>query len=127
MKFLVQQLMRYFSVGVLNSLVGVLVIWGSMRAGFGPYASNVIGYAAGLIFAFFLNRAWTFNAQNTGWPIFRYLAAFVIAYSINLSTLTILIHYFPDRIYAAQLVSIGLYSLAFFFLCRHFVFRLSKD
>jgi len=88
MKNLLFQLVRYSWVGLLNSGLGLFVIWGLMLAGIGPYVANVAGFAAGLTLSFFLNRAWTFRAQDAGWPVFRFLLAFAIAYSANLVILT---------------------------------------
>ena len=73
MRVLIFQFLRYSLVGLLNTALGLLVIWGLMLAGFGPYSANVAGYAVGLVLSFFLNRAWTFHAQRESWPVARFL------------------------------------------------------
>ncbi|RYH06631.1 GtrA family protein [Tropicimonas sp. IMCC6043] len=122
MRALFSQFLRYSWVGLLNTALGLFVIWGLMLAGLGPYAANVAGYAAGLVLSFFLNRTWTFRAQEAGWPVARFLCAFAIAYGANLTILTLGLEILPGAAYALQPVAIGIYSVVFFLLCRFFVF-----
>jgi putative flippase GtrA len=119
---LLGQFLRYSWVGVLNTALGLGVIWGLMGAGVGPYLANAIGYGAGLALSFFLNRAWTFRARDTGWPVLRFLIAFAIAYAANLVVLSVGLRVAPGAAYALQFAAIGTYSVLFFLLCRFFVF-----
>jgi putative flippase GtrA len=121
-KALMGQFLRYSGVGVLNTALGLAVIWGLMALGTGPYLANALGYAAGLTLSFVLNRAWTFRASGTGWPVLRFLIAFAIAYAANLAVLSVGLAIAPRSAYAVQFVAIGTYSVLFFLLCRSFVF-----
>jgi putative flippase GtrA len=122
MKSLLGQFLRYSGVGVLNTALGLAVIWGLMALGTGPYLANALGYAAGLALSFVLNRAWTFRARGTGWPVLRFLLAFAVAYAANLAVLSAGLAIAPGAAYAAQFAAIGTYSVLFFLLCRFFVF-----
>lgn len=52
---------RFCSVGVLNTLIGLAIIFGLMRFGGVQYVlANAIGYAIGMMLSFALNRSWTF-------------------------------------------------------------------
>jgi len=122
-KSLIFQFFRYLSVGLLNTALGLSVIWGLMLVGLDPVPANMAGYTAGLVLSFFLNRAWTFNARRSGWPVARFLGAFLIAYGANLTVLVLGIRVLPEAAYALQLVANIVYSVLFFLLCRFFVFR----
>ena len=116
------QALRYGVVGLLNTVIGLSVIWGLMRAGLAPVPANMLGYAAGLTISFFLNRTWTFRAPIAPGQIGRYLVAFVLSYGLNLLILTCALYLWRGDGYLAQLVAVGAYTVAFFLLCRTFVF-----
>lgn len=127
-KILIGQILRYTSVGVLNSLVGLGIIWGAMAMGTGSLMANVYGYTVGLILSFTLNRRWTFRSvQNQSLrdqvPLMaRFLAAFAIAWGVNLMCLTAGLQLTSLSPYALQVIAMGTYTIAFFVLCRVFVF-----
>lgn len=123
MSDLLQQALRYGSVGLVNTAFGLSVIWVLMFFGVGPYPANAMGYAAGLVVSFLLNRSWTFRAQHAGWPVLRFGAAFVVAYGANLGVLALGLRIAPEAVYVLQLVCTGVYAVLFFLLCRYFVFR----
>lgn len=123
MKLVIFQFLRYTWVGLLNTTLGLGVIWVLMLAGVGPYVSNLAGYTTGLVLSFFINRAWTFEAQRTGWPVGRFFISFMIAYGANLAILTVGLQIAPESAYALQIYGIGTYSVLFFALCKFFVFH----
>ena len=59
------QFVKYCTVGVLNTLVclGVIFICKSL-CGFNPYLSNALGYIAGVINSFLWNKKWVFNSDG---------------------------------------------------------------
>lgn len=66
---------RFLSVGVANTVVGLLVIYAAkffLRLGDVP--ANALGYAVGLLLSFALNSRWTFGYRGTYLPA---LAKFV--------------------------------------------------
>jgi putative flippase GtrA len=80
------QIVRFASVGVLNTAFGYTVILFALWLGNGDVVSNMIGYTAGLALSFALNRQWTFGdtknvAANVG---ARYVGTFLVAYAVNL-------------------------------------------
>ncbi|WPL17668.1 hypothetical protein Thiowin_02707 [Thiorhodovibrio winogradskyi] len=44
MTSLIMQMFRYSWVGIFNTALGLLVIWGVMLVGIGPFLANVAGY-----------------------------------------------------------------------------------
>ena len=80
------QIVRFASVGVLNTAFGYTVILFALWLGNGDVVSNMIGYTAGLALSFALNRQWTFGGAKDVPPNVgaRYVGTFLVAYAINL-------------------------------------------
>lgn len=121
-------LMRFSSVGVVTTLVGIAVMMLALAAGFGDYQANITGYAVGLLLSFTLNRRWTFAQSEaaTMAEVGRFLIAFGIAFLANFAVLVWgrSIGFAGQPI--LQLAGMSVYSLFFFFLSRHFVFTPSS-
>ena len=121
-----RELTRYAMVGVLNTVVGLFVIWGLMFAGFTPTLSNFGGYMVGLTLAFFLNRSWTFQVRSEMPQVFRYILAFGVAYSLNLIVLSAGLRIFDEIGFVAQLPAVCTYTVVFYFLSKYYVFASTK-
>jgi putative flippase GtrA len=80
------QIVRFASVGVLNTAFGYTVILFALWLGNGDIVSNLIGYTAGLVLSFGLNRQWTFGSTKNVLPniVARYVGMFLVAYAVNL-------------------------------------------
>ncbi|UXN57966.1 GtrA family protein [Phyllobacterium zundukense] len=80
------QIVRFASVGVLNTAFGYTVILFVLWLGTGDILSNLIGYTAGLALSFVLNRQWTFGATKDvpSNVVARYVGTFLVAYAVNL-------------------------------------------
>lgn len=77
---------RYCVVGVLNTLVtfGVIYICKSLL-GWNLYVCNVLGYVAGLVNSFLLNKSWTFRSHGRlHREAVRFLAGFGLCYLLQL-------------------------------------------
>jgi putative flippase GtrA len=120
---------RFLIVGVLNTIVGLSVIFLSKAyLGFDDILANICGYAVGLNVSFWINRSWTFQHTHSSLlASMRFLIAFVIAYSSNLTVVLLLINQFDINSYFAQTAGIFPYTLLFFFLNRYFVFADKKE
>ena len=60
---------RFLSVGVLNLLFGLLVIYcAKWFLEWGDVAANALGYSAGLALSFTLNSRWTFGYRGARAP-----------------------------------------------------------
>jgi putative flippase GtrA len=78
---------RFLLVGVINTAVGLSVIFSvQLLTDLGAVWANIIGYAVGLTVSFFLNKRWTFrfNGGIIG-PVLRFSVVFLVAYCANLS------------------------------------------
>lgn len=117
---------RFLLVGVVNTMVGLSVIYGAkFFLGAGDVPANVAGYAIGLCVSFLLNKRWTFHHQGRIHYVLvgKFLGAFLIAYAANLTTVMLCIEVLGVNSYLAQLLGIAPYTTTFFLLSRFVVFR----
>ncbi|GHT54185.1 hypothetical protein FACS189446_3290 [Bacteroidia bacterium] len=99
--FLVQTV-KYGIVGVINTLVCFIVIWAVLQFGYGVVGdgkatgieltlSNALGYIAGLLTSFFMNRNWTFQSEKNWKPEFiKFITGVLICYIPQLIAVNLL-------------------------------------
>lgn len=81
--------MKYNLIGLLNTAVTVMVVF-VLHQGFNipVIFANFLGYVAGGINSYWLNRTWNFKSQNAHGPeIIRFLVVFGVSYLLNLGVL----------------------------------------
>jgi len=114
---------RFSLVGVVNSLLGLLVIFSAKLMGVGDVGANALGYLVGILVSFTLNRNWTFGARGAvGEAFVRFLLTIAVAYAANLVTVLLLIHGQGVNAYLAQACGVPVYTLGVYAGCRWFVF-----
>ncbi len=122
------QLLKFLLVGLANTGVGLLCIWGAMWfLQLNEVVANFFGYAIGLVFSFTLNRFWTFThseAVSRSFP--RWLVAATLAYVVNLAIVLVVLRLTEIDPYLAQPLGIGPYTAIMFLACRFYVFRASR-
>ncbi len=119
----IPEIVRFCSVGLLNTAAGLVIIWLLMWFGVGVYAANLLGYGAGMVISFTLNRNWTFRQDKPtrSADILRFLLACAVSYGLNLMVVAGLLAVgFPA--YPAQLAGLPAYTACFFLLSKYFVF-----
>jgi putative flippase GtrA len=116
---------KYILVGLLNTLIGYLIIFSFMYIlKMPPEISNFFGYAFGLILSYSLNRYFTFNSNQLKRKEFpRFLIIFCIAYTANLLMLLILIYGWAINDAAGQLIAGLIYVSTSFFMNQRYVFK----
>ena len=116
---------RFLSVGMLNMLISLSVIYackGFFHAG--DVAANAIGYAAGLTTSFTLNSRWTFAHRGPQLPaLMKFLLVAAVAYGMNLLTVLVSINHLGVNGYIAQALGIPPYVLASYLASKFIVFR----
>lgn len=119
------KLIKYLLVGVVNTLVGLGIIYLSMYFfHFEIIAANVLGYSVGILVSFTLNRKWTFDSQgHVVSSFFRYLLVLAVAYLSNLATVLFANAHFQLNPYWAQALGIIPYTTLGFLGSRYFVFH----
>jgi len=124
-----KQFSRFLVVGVLNTLLGYAVIFACMYgAGLSPEASNVAGYAVGLVLSYFLNKFYTFeSASKSHKEIVRFLAVFGLAYGANFIALQVLIYQMDVYKGLSQILAGIIYIVTSFLLNKYYVFETGKS
>lgn len=119
-----QQLVRFGVVGLINTGIGLAMIYAAMyffHAGAG--LANAIGYAIGLVVSFTLNRLWTFADDRHATKVLpSYVLAAGLAYLCNLAVVLVGTRAFAVDPYLVQLAGVAVYTGSMFLLCRWFVF-----
>ncbi|MCB1735056.1 MAG: GtrA family protein [Gammaproteobacteria bacterium] len=122
-----RQVGRFSLSGVVNTVLGYGVIFGSQGMGASPYLANVMGYAVGLVSAFVLSRRFVFSASgDAGQQTMRFLIAFACAYLINFGVLHFCIWLSLHPV-VAQIISGGFYLIVMFLLSQRWVFANAVD
>jgi putative flippase GtrA len=123
------QLGRFVSVGVLNMVVGLLVIYAcKWFLQTGDVAANAVGYAAGLVTSFTFNSRWTFAYRGPQVPaLIKFLLVAAVAYAMNLLTVLLLIRGTDMNGYLAQALGIPPYTLTTYLASKFIVFRLPPE
>lgn len=116
--------LRFASVGVVNTAIGLAAILALQGlAGWHPFAANAGGYMVGGIVSYLLNRRYTFNSlrmHRQAAP--RFAAAMAACFGLNLLCLQLALHVLGWSAIVAQALAVGTYTLAFFGVCRLWVF-----
>jgi putative flippase GtrA len=117
--------LKYLVVGVLNSAVGLAVIFLAKWLGaMGDVPANLLGYVVGLGVSFAGNRGWTFRHTGASVPAaLRFTLVIAIAYGFNLATVLLAIHALEVDSYLAQASGILPYTLFTFLGLRYYAFR----
>jgi len=121
----IRQSLRYTTVGLVNTAIGLMAIFAIIFF-FNTYPAlaNAIGYAIGLTVSFVLNRFWTFgDTQSIGKVLPSFLLTAAISYLLNLSVVLLGTNYYGVGHYLIQFFGIGVYTIAMFLGCRWFVFH----
>jgi putative flippase GtrA len=123
---LLQQVISYGLIGVVNTSVTFLVIAALTFEGVDPMLANAAGFAAGLAVSFVLNRTLTFRSRKQG-AIRPFLSAFAVCYGLNLLTLNLAAPLASQHVLLPQLAGMLVYNVAFFALMRYWVFADGQD
>ncbi len=122
---LILQVIKYFLVGISNTLITLVIIYILWElVGINQYLSNMIGYVVGVINSFLLNKLWTFKSKNSFvFESLKFLLVFLVMYAIQFSLVYLLNNYtlIPDKI--NHIIGMVLYTVLGFVLNKILVFR----
>ncbi|CAG4885513.1 GtrA family protein [Paraburkholderia saeva] len=118
------QFAKYVLVGLLNSTIGLLLIYVSMMLGLSDILANAVGYLVGFGVSFMLNSKWTFRqARITSSTFTRFLLVTGFAYAGNLCAMLLVRDGLHVDHHLAQLFGVATYTLIGFLGARLFAFR----
>ena len=124
----VVEVQRFVSVGLLNTIVGLAVIYAAkLFLQLGDGAANALGYSMGILLGFALNSRWTFAYRGASLPAFaRFALTTCVAYVMNLATVLVAIRGGLDS-YVAQALGIVPYTITTFIFSKYVVFRIQRN
>ncbi|MRW86868.1 GtrA family protein [Pseudoduganella sp. FT26W] len=121
------QLFRFAVTGVIGLGADVLVLYGAMALGCGPYPGRLLSFLAAVCVTWRINRRYTFTSTGSQWrEWWRYLAAMSGGALLNLAAYSLTLWLMPAAVWLPALgVAIGSLSgmLANFFSAKFLVFK----
>lgn len=122
---IIKQAIKYGIVGVSNTLITAVVIWIMMKVfGCSLVLSNAVGYIAGVLNSFVLNKQWTFKKSgNWGSSAIRFGIAFGICYLSQLLLVMYLDKTLTIDPYYSQLIGMVFYTIINFLMNKYYTFK----
>lgn len=116
---------RFLSVGVVNTAIGLLVIYfAKWFLQFGDVAANALGYAIGFLISFTLNSRWTFTYRGPLTIAFaKFMLVVLVAYGMNLLMVISSINILGLNSYLAQTLGVPIYTATTYVASKYLVFR----
>jgi putative flippase GtrA len=117
-------LLKFLAVGILNTLLSLCIIFGlKYFYAFSDVSANLIGYIAGLISSFLLNKKWTFNHNGQlSITVVKFILTFIVAYTINILCVLLMIELGINDYYA-HFLAMPIYTIIFYLGSKFFVFK----
>jgi putative flippase GtrA len=116
-------LIRFALVGLINSVLGLLIIFLAMYFGFDDVLANAIGYSGGFMISFILNKNWTFiNRGSVATNFARFLVVTLVAYCLNLITVILMIDGLQVNAFISQSLGVPVYAVISYLGCKHYAF-----
>lgn len=119
-----KQLVRFSFAGLANTILGYILILLALHYGVHDYFANVIGYIAGIMLGYFLNKRFVFEDKISEKKdrFLRYIIAVACSYSLNLGVVSIGLALGFNGSPMVHLVAMVFYSATLFILSKYFVF-----
>lgn len=132
---LIRQVLSFGIIGVLNTLLGIVLIEIFYNVcGWNYWGSSITSYVIGSIYSFFANKKLTFRVKgNTKRTAIRFaintVICYGIAYGLAKPLVKAILADLSQKVVenVALLVGMGLFIILNFFGQKFFVFRESKD
>lgn len=116
----IREFSGFILVGVLNTLLGLSIIFLGLYLGMHDFIANFLGYSAGLINGYFFNKHFVFKTKNK--VLLTYSLAFLLSYLANVLILFFSLH-FKVNPYIAQMNAMIVYTLINYLLNKLIVFK----
>jgi putative flippase GtrA len=115
---------KYALVGVLNTFVGLSLIYlFKWWFNFSDITANALGYFFGFIVSYTLNSRWTFKYGGSDFlAIIKFGCVIIIAYFANLYTVIVAIDAYNVNSYLAHAIGVFPYFIISYLLSKALVF-----
>ena len=132
---------KYNAIGIINTLITLAVSWVLLHLlDFSLEVSNFLGFVAGGINSYLMNRIWNFKSENRKrTEVVRFIVVFLLSYALNFVALEACVYVldhvdclqpfctwvsqFMKPSYVANIVANIVYVLASYTLYKKWVFR----
>jgi len=124
-KAYIAQFIRFNYVGALAIVVATAVFALMIVVGFGYISSLVGDYAAGIVFSYFMNKKYTFQAKTESdlFPFVKTISMYIISFLVNVVLLKLCLDVYGYNIIYSQVVIIFILALFNFLVFKLFIFR----
>lgn len=114
----------YLFIGLINTVIGYIIIFSLMIIKFSPEISNFIGYMVCIFLSFYLNEKYNFKSNvKYSKGLAKFLIAMGIAYLFNLASVEISIKILSINSYVSQILGGVVYTITGYLLSKFFVFK----
>ncbi|QCT99180.1 GtrA family protein [Campylobacter hyointestinalis subsp. hyointestinalis] len=113
-----KEITKFAIVGIINTIIGLTIIYVLIYLRFNDYTANLFGYVIGIFFSYILNKFYVFNnlRNNINFKeIIIFIIIFIFSYLMNIVILNISLNYFTS--YVAQFFAIFVYTIFKIELC----------
>ena len=132
---------KYNAIGIINTLITLAVVWVLHQwLDWNKEISNFLGFVAGGINSYLMNRIWNFKSENRKrTEVVRFIVVFLLSYALNFVALEACVYVldhvdclqpfctwvsqFMKPSYVANIVANIVYVLASYTLYKKWVFR----
>ncbi len=124
--FLSQKFLRFLVTGGLSTIINYACFWGLYTLEVCSYIwASIFGYTVGLIFGYFLNKFWTFEAKSRHdlQEIIKYITVYIISLIISTGVLYLLVEYLGVDPKIGQVGAIMVSTILNFIGLKIFVFK----
>ncbi|MFZ2307999.1 MAG: GtrA family protein [Rhodoferax sp.] len=112
---------RFLIAGAVNTLFGLLIYSIAIASGLAVWQALLAGILAGLGFNFVTTGGYVFR-DLTPIRFFRFAAAYLLVYAVNLGLVTLLSRWMDSAIWIQVILTIPM-ALGSYFLMSRFVFN----
>ena len=125
----IAQFIKFNIVGIINTIVDIIV-FAILTRYFKIFyiAAQVISYSCGVLNSYFLNKSWTFSAQDK--KVNYRLIKFVIVNLISLGAATLVLYYLEDYkilpVLYSKVIATIFSALVNFMGNKFWVFKIAK-
>lgn len=115
---------RFAVVGLINTAITLALIYGLTALGLSYLLANAIGYAAGFVNSFVMNRQWTFRSSGDwGRQAVSFFLVFAVSYGVQFLALLMQTVWLGVPVWLAQGTSMVVYTGVNFILNKIVTFR----
>lgn len=119
-----REFLRFCMVGVCNTLLNYGVFFLLFKiVGMYYLLSGALGFLAGAVLGFFLNRAFTFETQVADYQLLIYVLINVLSLAVNVCIQGIVVNYFYFPEILSQCAGIVVTTFLNYFLLKKIIFK----